>query len=186
MKTEINNYIQKLSKIFTDDRSSEIEFLANSMLQAWRKKNTLFICGNGGSAGNAIHLANDFNYGISKSDGIGMRVDALSANSSVITCLGNDIGYENIFSQQLEVKASKEDLLLVLSGSGNSPNILRALEVGNKIGMKTFAIVGYKGGKAKETAQYPIHFPIDDMQIAEDSQLIVGHMIMQWMCEQSK
>jgi D-sedoheptulose 7-phosphate isomerase len=186
MKLLINKYIKNLSNIFTDEKCIEIELLAKAMLQAWKSKKTLFICGNGGSAGNAIHLANDFNYGISKSDGIGMRVDALPANSSIITCLGNDIGYENIFSQQLEVKASKEDLLLVLSGSGNSPNILRALEVGNKISMKTFAILGYKGGKAKELAKYPIHFPIEDMQIAEDSQLIVGHMIMQWMREQFK
>jgi len=186
MKLDAKSYVNRLANIFSDDRFAEIEILAEALLQAWKNQKILFICGNGGSAGNAIHLANDFNYGISKSDGIGMKVDALPANSSVITCLGNDIGYENIFSQQLEVKASKDDLLLVLSGSGNSPNILRALEVGNKIGMKTFAILGYKGGKAKEIAQHPIHFPIDDMQIAEDSQLIVGHMIMQWMCGRPK
>jgi D-sedoheptulose 7-phosphate isomerase len=186
MKIKINKYIQNLLQIFSDERVEEIELLANAMLQTWKTKNTLFICGNGGSAGNAIHLANDFNYGISKSDGIGMKVDALPANSSVITCLGNDIGYENIFSQQLQVKASKDDILLVLSGSGNSPNIIRALEVGNQIGMNTFAILGYSGGKAKQLAKHPIHFPIDDMQIAEDTQLIIGHMIMQWMCEQSK
>ena len=178
------NYYKKLYNILESSPFKPIEDFANSILTAWRTKKTLYICGNGGSAGNAIHLANDFNYGISKGTGIGMRVEALPANASVLTCLANDIGYENIFSQQLEVKANKEDVLLVLSGSGNSPNILRALEVGNKLDMITFAILGYSGGKAKDIAKFPIHFSIDDMQIAEDLQLIVGHIIMQWLCEQ--
>ena len=91
----------------------------------------------------------------------------------------------SIFSQQLTVKADPGDMLIVLSGSGNSPNIIRALEVGNQIGMKTFAILGFSGGHSKELAQHVVHFPIDDMQIAEDLQLIVGHICMQWLCEKN-
>lgn len=187
MHEYINSYINRLNYILSKKNNSyEIDLLANSMLSCWKNQNTIFLCGNGGSAGNAIHLANDFNYGISKKDGMGMKVDALPANSSVITCLANDIGYENIFSQQLKVKAKKDDILLVLSGSGNSLNILNALETGNELEMKTFAILGYDGGKAKKLAQYSIHFEIDDMQISEDLQLIVGHIIMQWMCGYNK
>ncbi len=162
---------------------NKVEYLAEELYDLWRSKRTFFLCGNGGSAGNAIHLANDFNYGISKKDGIGMRVDALPANSSVVTCLANDIGYDKIFSQQLSVKANKDDILLVLSGSGNSPNVVNALNIGNEIGMKTFAILGYDGGKCKSLAQVPIHIPVNDMQISEDLQVIIGHMIMQWICE---
>jgi D-sedoheptulose 7-phosphate isomerase len=184
MNLNINKYIEKLNQSINERVSKEIEFLAASIQSAWSNKKTLFLCGNGGSAGNAIHLANDFNYGISKKNGIGMRVEALPANAAVITCLANDIGYENIFSQQLEVKANEGDLLLALSGSGNSPNILRALEVGNQLGLKTFALLGYTGGKAKSIAKFPIHFDVDDMQISEDLQLIVGHIIMQWLCEE--
>ena len=110
-----------------------------------------------------------------------MRVEALSANTSVITCLANDIGYEEIYSVQIETKGRKGDVLLVLSGSGNSPNIVRALEAGKKIGMRTFAILGYTGGRCKDLADVPIHFTINDMQISEDLQLIVGHMCMQWL-----
>ena len=77
-------------------------------------------------------------------------------------------------------------MLIVLSGSGNSQNVVKALEVGNDIGMRTFAILGYSGGKCKKLAQYPIHFEIEDMQIAEDLQLIVGHMCMQWLAENGK
>jgi D-sedoheptulose 7-phosphate isomerase len=115
---------------------------------------------------------------------LGIRVEALSANSAVITCLGNDVGYDDIFSHQLKVKAKKDDVLIVLSGSGNSQNVVKAIEVGNEIGVKTFAILGYDGGRCKEIAHFPIHFAIDDMQISEDLQLIVGHMCMQWLCEQ--
>jgi len=156
--------------------------LATAFRSAWDSKNTIFLCGNGGSAGNAIHLANDFIYGAGVKRGIGLRVEALSANPAVLTCLANDIGYENIFSEQLRVKANKNDVLLVLSGSGNSSNVVRALEMGNSIGMETFAILGFNGGKCKEIAQHPIHFEINDMQIAEDLQFIVGHMFMQWLC----
>ena len=114
-----------------------------------------------------------------------MKVEALSANPAVMSCLANDIDFSEIFSEQLLVKAEAGDLLLVLSGSGNSPNVVRALEVANKIGMKTFAILGYSGGKCAELAQVPIHFRIEDMQIAEDLQLIVGHMCMQWLSSRS-
>jgi len=178
-------YKNKLSNILnTSNCIDDIYELCNTLKKAWEDGNCLYICGNGGSAGNAIHLANDFLYGINKKSGIGMRVEALTANSSVLTCLANDLGYENIFSKQLEVKAKKNDILLVLSGSGNSANVINALNVGNDLRMKTFAILGYSGGESKKLAKYPIHFEIDDMQISEDMQLIVGHMCMQWLRQQ--
>ena len=103
----------------------------------------------------------------------------------MITCLANDIGYEDIYSVQIATKGSRGDVLLVLTGSGNSPNIVRALEAGNKIGMRTYAILGYTGGSCKDLADVAIHFPIEDMQISEDLQLIVGHMCMQWLWSES-
>lgn len=157
-----------------------------SIHTAWQNKGKLFICGNGGSAANAIHLANDFNYGIDRKSGIGMRVEALTANAAVVTCIGNDVGYDAIFSQQLRVKADAGDVLLAFSGSGNSQNILSAVEVGNELGMKTFAILGFSGGQCLQKVQVPIHFPVDDMQIAEDLQMIVGHTVMQWLSELKK
>lgn len=177
----IEKYTSKLISVFNEENVDKIHLLANCMLSAWKEKRTIFICGNGGSAGNAIHLANDFNYGIDKKRGIGLRIEALPSNSSVVTCIANDEGYEYIFSQQLKVKANPDDILIALSGSGNSSNIIKALEVSNSLGLKTFAILGYSGGKAKEIAQVPIHFNVDDMQISEDLQLIVGHIIMQWL-----
>jgi D-sedoheptulose 7-phosphate isomerase len=179
-----NLYFENLGTVLTKFQNiDQIKHLTNSLLVSWRNKNQLFICGNGGSAGNAIHLANDFNYGIDRQQGIGLRVEALSANPSVITCLANDVGYENIYSQQLKVKADAGDILLVLSGSGNSPNVINALEIGNELEMQTFAILGFSGGQCLELAQHSIHFPINDMQISEDLQLMVGHICMQWLCQ---
>lgn len=155
--------------------------LADELLDCWRAGRQVFLCGNGGSAGNAVHLANDLLYGISKICGSGLRVNALPANPSVLTCLANDEGYDQIFSLQLAVYAQPNDVLIVLSGSGNSPNILKALEQAKKMGLHTYAILGYSGGKAKAMADVPIHFAVDDMQISEDLQLVAGHMIMQYL-----
>jgi D-sedoheptulose 7-phosphate isomerase len=185
----LESFLQSLIKAYTDRLThtlssgplEQIEVLAKTMRQTWINGGVIYFCGNGGSAGNASHLANDFLYGAGVSSGRGLRVESLSANPSVITCLGNDIGYDQIYSEQLRVKANKGDVLIILSGSGNSPNVVKALETGNSLGMQTFAILGYGGGKCKELAQFPIHFSVDDMQISEDLQVIVGHMCMQWL-----
>ena len=185
MQQHIHNYIAKVQQALSLEAMSKIISLGDAFLEAWIQDRTIYFCGNGGSAGNAIHLANDFIYGVGVKNGGGIRAEALSANPAIITCLANDLGYENIYSEQLRVKARQGDLLIVLSGSGNSPNVVRALETGNNIGMKTFAILGFSGGRCKELAACPIHFEINDMQIAEDLQLIVGHICMQWLCEQN-
>lgn len=162
---------------------SGVTHLARDMHDAWRNGRQVFFCGNGGSAGNAIHLANDFVYGIAKRTGGGLRAVALSANPAVMTCLANDVGYEHIYSEQLAVMANEGDLLVVLSGSGNSPNIVAAIDCATARKVKSYAILGYGGGQAKERADVAIHFPVNDMQIAEDLQLVVGHMLMQWLYE---
>lgn len=186
MKNHIRNYSGKLIRALSDEAMNGITVLGEALQQAWRNQNTVYFCGNGGSAANAVHLANDLLYGAGVNSGAGLHVEALSANTAVITCLANDIGYERIFAEQIRVKAQPGDVLIALSGSGNSPNIIKALETGNEIGMKTFAVLGYSGGRCKEAARHPIHFEIDDMQIAEDLQLIVGHILMQWLCEKGK
>ena len=180
----LSNYQERLNRAFGVLPANAVEELLNAFVGAWDQGKTIYLCGNGGSAGNAIHLANDFTYGVGTKHGVGMRVESLSANPSVLTCLGNDIGYDRIYAEQLRVKGRKGDLLVVFSGSGNSPNVVGALEVGNSIGMTTFAVLGYNGGRSKDLAQIPIHFEVNDMQVAEDLQLVVGHLVMQWLCDQ--
>lgn len=175
------DYANKLSDLLSSSDWSGVNLLGKHMRDCWLTGRQVFICGNGGSAGNAIHLANDFLYGIAKRTGSGLKVQALSANPAVVTCLANDVGYDHIFSEQLAVLAETGDLLIVLSGSGNSPNILRVLEQASSMGVKSCAILGYSGGKCKSLADFSIHFPVDDMQIAEDMQLVVGHMLMKWL-----
>ena len=145
----------------------------------------MFICGNGGSAANALHIANDLFYGIGACGPApvipGVKAEALPASVGIVTCLANDTGYENIFSHQLAVKAGPSDVLLVLSGSGNSKNVVNAILKSKELKMKSHAIVAFDGGKCKQIAQNTIHFQVNDMQIAEDTQLIVGHICMQWL-----
>lgn len=178
------DYASRLQDVLATADWSSVALLADDLLRCWREKRQVFFCGNGGSAGNAIHLANDFLYGIAKKTGGGIRVHALSANPAVMTCLGNDIGYDHIFSEQLAVQAQAGDLLVVLSGSGNSQNIVSTIEQAERMGVKSYAILGYSGGKCKEIADVAIHFPVNDMQIAEDMQLVVGHMLMQFLALQ--
>jgi D-sedoheptulose 7-phosphate isomerase len=181
MPQHVKTYSKKLARALDQGAMDAVPTLGEALREAWRRDRTIYLCGNGGSAGNAIHLANDFLYGAGIRNGGGLRVEALSANPAVLTSLANDIGYDQIYAEQIKVKANPEDVLIVLSGSGNSANVVKALEMGNAKAMKTFAILGYSGGRCKEIAQHPIHFEIDDMQISEDLQLIVGHICMQWL-----
>ncbi len=180
------DYVRRLQEAFDAGPIKAIGELGVALFSALRDGKQVFLAGNGGSAGNAIHLANDFLYGMGRDSGVGLRVEALPANSSIMTCLANDISYEAVFAEQIRIKADAGDVLIVLSGSGNSPNVVRALEAGNLAGMRTFAILGYSGGRCRDIAQVPIHFAVDDMQIAEDLQLIVGHICMQWVRAQLK
>ena len=177
------SYASRLSQVLASADWSGVSHLALDMNEAWKTGRQVFFCGNGGSAGNAVHLANDYIYGVAKRTGGGIRAVALSANPAVMTCLANDVGYEHIYSEQLAVLANEGDVLVTLSGSGNSPNILKALEQAKIMKVKSYAILGYTGGNAKALADVVLHFPVNDMQIAEDLQLVVGHMLMQWLYE---
>jgi D-sedoheptulose 7-phosphate isomerase len=176
-----SDYSSRLSAALQGFDWTPVERLAYELRDCWQSGRQLFLCGNGGSGGNANHLANDFLYALSKTKGSGLRVHSLSANPSTLTCLANDEGYDQVFSLQLAVLARAGDVLVVFSGSGNSPNIVKALEEAKTIGMTSYALLGYSGGKAKALADVPIHFAIDDMQIAEDAQMVIGHMLMQWL-----
>ena len=181
----LKNYIDNLKEQLDLLPIDVIESWANNFLQLWKSNKQLFICGNGGSAGNAIHLANDYLYGISPNKSPAMRVTALTANSSILTCLGNDIGYDAIFSEQLKTLGQSGDSILVFSGSGNSANVINAIETAKNLEIESYAILGFNGGKCKQIADHCIHIELNDMQIAEDFQCIIGHMIMQLLKEQN-
>ena len=175
------SYCRKMNQAVQQINLEKLCVLSDCLWDALQSKRQVFLCGNGGSAANAIHIANDFIYGIGNRSDAAMKVHALTANQSILTCLANDISYADIFSYQIEVLGQRNDILIALSGSGNSPNIIKVIETAKNIGMHTFAILGYDGGRCLAIAEESIHVPINDMQISEDLQLVVGHMIMQWL-----
>jgi len=183
--TSFSDYADRLAAIAATTDTRGIEELACELLDCWETGRHVFLCGNGGSGANAVHMANDFMYSVSKKAGSGLKITALPANTAVVTCLANDEGYSEVFSLQLAVLAKPKDVLIVLSGSGNSQNILKALDTAKKLKIKSYALLGYSGGKAKSMADVSIHFAIDDMQISEDLQTMVLHSIMQWLALKS-
>jgi D-sedoheptulose 7-phosphate isomerase len=172
------NYNKLINSTWEKIDWDKVNNLSSDLLHAWKSGTQVFTCGNGGSASNANHLANDFLYGISPLDGKGMKVHSLTANTAVNTCLANDTGYENIFSGQLSALANANDLLIAFSGSGNSQNIIEAIKMAKSLGIKTHAVLGFDGGKCRELVDNPIHIPVDNMQIAEDFQMMIGHILM--------
>ena len=176
------DYSWRVNEALSKLPAAPLRKLSESLMRVWRSGSQVFLFGNGGSAGNASHIANDLFYGTAGRNGKGLRAHALAANTALLTCLANDEGYERIFSKQLSVLAVPGDLAIALSGSGASANVIQALQHCRHGGIETAAILGFDGGEAKAIANIAIHVPVDDMQISEDLQLIVGHMMMRWLC----
>jgi D-sedoheptulose 7-phosphate isomerase len=140
------------------------------LLAAVKVAKRVYIIGNGGSAANALHIANDLIL-------CGIRAQAIPADTATLTAIGNDYGFEHIFSSQINLLCDPEDLLIALSGSGNSPNIIKAIVAANKIGMRTFAIVGnFEKNAASVLATYCIQHG-ENMQDAENHHLTLIHQI---------
>lgn len=174
-------YLKNLASVINLDLSDKAGQLSRELRKVWESRGRLFICGNGGSAANAIHIANDFIHGVAENFTRGIDVEALTSNVSVLTCFANDFSYSEIFSRQLKTKAKAGDMLLVLSGSGNSENIVQAVTEAKKLGVFTIGITGFDGGVCKSMLDLALHFEIYDMQVAEDMQIILGHMCMRWL-----
>lgn len=187
---ELNDYAIKLSETLQKINKRYIDVLISMIHQAYLKGEKIFIIGNGGSAANASHLAEDLAQQIKgkksfkETKGIfeeEKRIKAISLtdNTPYITAIGNDYGYENIFVEQLKNIAEPNDILIAISGSGNSPNIIKAVEWAKKNGVAVFGITGFDGGKLKEMLEHrDIHVPINDMYITESAHLVVFHYII--------
>ena len=179
-----DHYVSNLALKVKSIKKDDLMLLVNAMSRCYEEDKTIYICGNGGSAANAIHAANDLSYTgslLAKKKGKGIKCEALSANSSVLTCIANDISYADIYSNQLEAKGTNGDLLITLSGSGNSENIVKAIHQAKVKSMETVLIVGFDGGKAKSLVDISLHSEINDMQIAEDIQLVIIHLSVRIM-----
>jgi D-sedoheptulose 7-phosphate isomerase len=139
---------------------------------------SVFVCGNGGSLTTSDHFACDHGKGALYDTGMQFRVYPLTTGS-LITAIANDIGYEEIFSFQLSMRAKKDDILFAISASGNSPNIIRAIEQARIMGMKTVAFVGFDGGKANNIADISLHVDSKNYGIVEDAHQSLMHILAQ-------
>jgi D-sedoheptulose 7-phosphate isomerase len=165
--------------------AQEVERFITSIFDAYERGAMVFVIGNGGSAANASHLAQDLAKGTCSSMAQEKRVRALSLTDNLpfLSALGNDEGYDQVFVQQLRTFCSPGDLLIAISGSGNSPNILRTVEYANANGVKTFGVTGFSGGKLREIANDTVHVPLNDMCTAESVHSIIFHYVILEMRE---
>lgn len=143
-----------------------------------RDKN-IFVCGNGGSAAISEHLSCDHSKGIASNTKFFPKVHSLPSNMSLITAIANDIGYEEIFSYQLRSLGNKDDLLICISSSGNSPNVISALKMARALSIKTISFTGFDGGEAKLLSDVNLHVPVNNYGIVEDCHQILMHILAQ-------
>jgi D-sedoheptulose 7-phosphate isomerase len=162
----------------------EIQKLADLIGQRYEQGKFVFIIGNGGSGSNASHLCEDLGKGSLRREDFDneskkrLKVLSLTDNTPYILAWGNDEGFDRVFSEQLKNLASEGDLLVAISGSGNSPNILRAVEWCHRHGVETFGCTGFGGGKLKTLANHNLHVPLDDMGIVESIHLTAFHWVV--------
>ncbi len=177
-KDKIKNYLDLERKVIASLNVEEINEVMNALLDCYNRGGTVYTCGNGGSASTATHMVCDFGKGTCYDLDKKFHFVCLNDNIPTIMAIANDDSYDNIFVYQLKDRLTKNDLLLAISGSGNSHNIVKAVDYAKEIGAKIIGVTGYNGGKLFKTADYHLHAPIDDMQITEDVHLIFNHMMM--------
>lgn len=174
----IINYINEEKKVLDALDIESIDKCILLLNEAFEQENTIYIFGNGGSAATASHFENDFNKGISEYTKNKFNFKCLNDNVPTLMAIANDIGYEEVFRFQLKGRLKKDDLVVAISGSGNSINVINAVEYAKEIGAKVIGLTGYTGGKLMQMADVSLHAPVSSMQITEDVHMFFDHMIM--------
>lgn len=157
----------------------EINEAMNLLLDAYERGATIFTLGNGGSSATASHMVCDFMKGTCYDCEKKFRMVCLNDNMATIMAMGNDIGFDQVFAYQMKALAKPGDLVVAISGSGNSKNVINACEVAKEKGLKIIGMTGFGGGKLHAMSDAHIHLPLNDMQLAEDAHMIAIHMMMQ-------
>ena len=165
-----------LARLVFDEHASNIEKAANKISKSLSLGGTLFFCGNGGSAADSQHLAAEL-VGRFKNDRKALRSLALTTDSSVITCVANDYSYEEVFARQLDALGRDEDVLVVLTTSGNSPNILKVLQLAKSKSIFSLSLLGNDGGMAKDLSDLPIIIPSVSTARIQEIHGLIGHIL---------
>lgn len=182
MKFTVQNYIEQHNSVIQNLDSDELEEGIKLITDTFKKGNRIAVCGNGGSATTASHFITDWNKMIHIHTGMKFNGICLSDNIGLITAYANDLSYEDVFSEQVKNLLNKDDLLITLSGSGNSENVVKATNIANEMGVNTLTICGYDGGRLKQVSKNSIWIQSMDMQFCEDAQIVFGHMVMKELC----
>lgn len=178
MKKEliISDYIEHVVNACRCINHSEITRIYRMLIKAVERNGKIYICGNGGSASTASHFQTDLNKAFSISKNI-MPAICLTDNISTLTAISNDFSYEDVFVNQLRFLLNKEDVLVTISGSGNSDNVVNAAKYAKKKGNRVISVIGFDGGMLKSLSDCSFHAPVDNMQISEDLHLLFCHLI---------
>jgi D-sedoheptulose 7-phosphate isomerase len=178
------SYLQRLCDEIAQVDRAALDRWSDLIYEAWQQQRFVFLIGNGGSGLTASHICEDLGKGTLREADLldeskqRLRVLSLTDNAGWIMAIGNDLAYDQIFVQQLMNLASAGDALIAISGSGNSPNVLKAVDWANRHGVKTFGLTGYDGGRLKQIQQDGLHLALDDMGMVESLHLCLHHWVL--------
>lgn len=175
---EITAYFEKEKAVLDSISKEDLNQLMNLLVDAKDTGKTIFIMGNGGSAATASHFVCDFNKGVSLGKEKMFKFICLNDNVPTMMAYANDLSYADVFVGPLKNFLQRGDIVIGISGSGNSENVVRAIQYANENGGITVGLTGYSGGKIKQISKYNVHVPVDDMQITEDLHMVLDHCMM--------
>ncbi len=179
-------YLQKLKRVLDTLDADQIDRAVGLIADAWQAGRQVITLGNGGSSMTALHFITDWNKSVFMASGKPFRGRSLVDNMGLVMAYGNDISFQDIFREQLKNLLEPGDLVIAISGSGNSENVIRAVEYANQNGGVTLGLCGYSGGRLKQIAHHHVWAAVDDMQLSEDVHAIFGHIVMQALCGQGR
>ena len=179
IKPFVKDYLTRLKQILDDIDVDVISDIVDTLEETIENKSRIYILGNGGSAATASHMVNDLGAGLRRRDVINFDVTSLGDNSSVVTAIANDIGYENIFYMQMKGHINADDVIVAISCSGNSANIIKAVDYAKDLGCKIIGVTGFNGGYLKKISNINFHVdvPEDEYGLVEDTHMILDHII---------
>ena len=175
----ITDYLGRLRHVLDTLDTEAVERAIGEIITAFDHGRTVFVCGNGGSATTATHMTADLGKNSAVPGKPRLRVVGLADNMSWFSALANDLGYENVFVEQLTNFLQPGDVLIAISASGNSPNVVKAAEYARANGGRVISLVGFKGGKLKELGDVAVHIRSDDYGPVEDSHLMLDHIFVE-------
>jgi D-sedoheptulose 7-phosphate isomerase len=175
-------YLSRLTALLASFDRAQVDHAINVIAHAWQGRHQIITLGNGGSSMTALHFINDWSKSVFMATGKPFRGRSLVDNMGLVMAYGNDVSFQDIFVEQLRNILEAGDLVIALSGSGNSENVIRAVQYANEHGAISLGLCGYSGGRLKQVAQHVVWVDVQDMQLSEDLHAVFGHIVMQRLC----